>query len=255
MNNLYKLEFKKLKRQKSIYICIAVLIGMLVLVAVALKITQSRFSDVEAFAPYLKDLSGFNFMLSAVSNSYYLLVIGIITAITYCADFEEQTVKNIFSRGYSRSTFYFAKLTSIWIICTIMYITTTAFAFLIGSIFFGVGSEDVLRCFTLIGIQYLACMGYMTFYVGVSALIRKNGGVIASNIIIPILIILVLGLIDAILNSDTFKAVDIWLDSFSNDMSKIDASTPRMIGCTIGSVIYIVAFIIIGNMISKKTEV
>lgn len=255
MNNLYKLEFRKLKKQKSLYICSAVLVGMLILVAVALKITQSRFSDVEMLAPYLKNLSGFNFMLNAVTNSYYLLIIGIITAITYCADFEEQTVKNIFSRGYSRVTFYFAKLVSIWIMCTIMFVVTTAFAFLIGSIFFGVGSEDVGKTFALIGIQYVACMGYMAMYVGIAAATRKNSGAIASNIIIPILVLLVLGLVDAILNLEAFKVTDIWLDSFSEDMGKIETGLSRMLVCLFGSLVYIGAFITAGCFISRKTDV
>ncbi len=46
---------------------------------------------------------------------------GIVTALLVCDDYEQQTIKNIYARGYSRSQVYFSKLISVFLAVTVMF--------------------------------------------------------------------------------------------------------------------------------------
>lgn len=102
MGTLMKFELHKLKKQKSFYICTLIMVALLFLSAMT---TNALVNGSPEYAAQFKG-SGLDSMIGALGNCSFLLIAGIFTALTVCEDYEQQTVKNIFSRGYSRGSVY-----------------------------------------------------------------------------------------------------------------------------------------------------
>ena len=90
-----KFEMHKLKKQKSFYICTLIMVALLFLSAIT---TKALVNGSPEYAAQFKG-SGIDSMIGALGNCSFLLIAGIFTALTVCEDYEQQTVKNIFSRG------------------------------------------------------------------------------------------------------------------------------------------------------------
>ncbi len=96
MNNLMKFEFRKLFKQKSFYICTAVMLGMSFIGLLLNKALASN-PDFNIVLPTASSA-----LLSAVSSSSFTMVCGIFIALFVCTDYDQQTIKNVYSRGFSR---------------------------------------------------------------------------------------------------------------------------------------------------------
>ncbi|MCI8373406.1 MAG: hypothetical protein HFI75_13660 [Lachnospiraceae bacterium] len=55
-------------------------------------------------------LSGIQSMRQALNSSSFLLITAIFVAITVCDDYEQQTIKHIYARGYSRRQVYLCNI-------------------------------------------------------------------------------------------------------------------------------------------------
>lgn len=255
MKNLLKLELRKLAKQKSLYICTGIILAMLLISAITFKIASNfNISDPEISA--LLNPDGIKFFLMSIDSGNFTIILAITIAITYCYDFEEGTIKNIFARGYSRSSLYFSKITSILTSTTLMFIITLAFGLLFGWLFFGFTADiSVGKVLALVGIQYILVIAYALFFVLVSSLLKKVGGAIAVNIVAPLIITLILALIDQIIKINGFTFTEMWITPMlaSTELPTID--TGRMIVCLVSGVVYSIVFIILGALISKKVEI
>ena len=78
---------------------------LILLDAIIYKVLMNSEVDMGDIATQLKlyNMSGIFFTLATISNAEFFLIMGIIVAIIYCYDFEEQTIKNIFVKGYSKT--------------------------------------------------------------------------------------------------------------------------------------------------------
>ena len=255
MKELLSLEFRKLSKQKSLYICLAIMLGLILLSAVAYKIILVSAVDMGDFADIMLDLNATKFTLMTISNANFLIIMGIVIAISYCYDFEEQTVKNIFARGYSRKSFYFAKMCSVLCSTAFLFIISFAFSFIMGAIFFGVGSDNILSMLGLIGLQLLACIAYSMAFLLVCTLFKKKASAIAINIVFPLILTVVLTLIDSIINAENFKIANYWLDGMITATSTLSADTTVVLITLIGSIVYCGIFTLLGMFVSKKIEV
>ena len=119
MKDLLKFEFYKLKKQKSFYICTAVILAMSFLGALLTKLLADNNAGLNTVV-----LSGQSTMLSAISSSNFTMICSIFIALFVCADHSEQTIKNIYSRGFSKGTVYFAKYTVGVVATATMFVLT-----------------------------------------------------------------------------------------------------------------------------------
>ena len=255
MKELVKLEFRKLARSKSMYICLAIMLGFILLSAVAYKILIASAIDLGEVGAQFNNIDVISFTLTTLSNANFFIILGIIAAITFCFDFEEGTIKNIIARGYSRTSLFFAKVLNIICSTTFMFICSFAFSFGVGAIFFGVGNSNIASMLGLIGIQYLICLAYAMFFTFLSALIKKKAAAIAINIVAPLAVTVLLTVVDAIIKSETFSIANYWLDGMIINVSALGASTAFILTAIIGSLIYLAIFISLGVLVSRKTEV
>ncbi len=250
MKKLLKLEFRKLRKQKSFYICTIVMVVLLFVSAITSKALCNASSE---FAAQYNG-SGIAAMISAISNCSFLLIAGIFVALFVCDDYEQQTIKNIYSKGYSRSQVYGSKFISSMIAVTIMFIVVVCSACFFGTIYFGLGESEGTNIFGLLAVQYINCMANMSLYFAISCVLRKTGSSVAGVFVAPLLVNMILGLVDSFLKSEKIVFANLWVSSFINDLSVLTVEHNRFMVCLAASLVYIPLFVIAGLYFHKKIE-
>ena len=250
MKNMLRLEFTKLKRQKSFYICLAIMLGLAFLNTLTAKAVLSTIPEL------LGGMygSGIQSLMTGMSDSSFTIVASIFVALFVCQDYSQQTVKNIYARGYSRISVYISKMIATFVAATVMFVVVEAAAFGFGSMFFGVGEVENFRFLGIIGAQYVVMMANMALAFAVSAILRKNGGAIPIIIVAPIVVTILLGLADALIKSETLSLADYYINSFLNSLMSLNVTNERMIECIIGALIYIPVLLVGGMFINKRVE-
>lgn len=99
MSKLISFEFRKIFRQKSLYVCLAIMLALICLsAAVNAGLEQNPEFDliftVESFTK------------SALSASSFFMILGIFVALYCCDDVANNTLKNLYSRGFTRGQVY-----------------------------------------------------------------------------------------------------------------------------------------------------
>ena len=254
MKNLLKFEFRKLGRQKSFYISLIIMAVLTVMAGISYMILLKNADAIEEGTGQLLPRTSTEFLLLFTKSSMFAMLSAIFTSITVCDDYESQIVKNIFARGYPRTDYYFAKLIYVFVATTLMFLFALAVGAVAGIAFFGFESVSGKLLILLLG-QYVICMAGVAMCFAISAAIKKLGGVIAANIIVPIIIPLILQLGDSVLKIKDFKITSVWADSFLTSLTDINVSTGRIIVCILGAAAYTIAFIVAGFAATKRAEV
>ena len=258
MSNLLRFNFRKLKKQKSFYILLGIMLGVLFLNAATYKMTidmiENSNRDIPLFGMQLPN--GFiDFGLTSIDNSSFVTLIGIIIALAVCDDYEQHTIRTIFARGYTRIQAYFSKLTAMFAAVTVAFAIIMPCGFAIGLSFFGSKDADLGKVAALIGIQYFTALGSAAFMFMLSTLIKRSGLSIAMAIIAPTVINLILVLLDLGLKNEETKIADFWITSCFASMANTNVSGKNMLFCLVISIAYTVAFVAVGAAIAKKAEV
>lgn len=248
MKNLLKLEFRKIKKQKSFYICILIMAGLLFLsVSNANELSKTSDTDTATTAA--------DIIINALNSSSFFLIGGIYIVLLVCDDYEQQTIKNIYARGYSRKQVYFSKLISSWAAVTIMFIIVMLCAFAFGQSYFSTGHIGSPHFIGIIAAQYAACMANMCLCFLVSAVLRKNGSSIAAAIVAPMLVNMLLGFIDSHIKFKDLTTAKLWISSFLGELSNFNVSNERLMICLTASLIYIPLFTLMGIFFHKRIEI
>lgn len=254
MKPLLQLEFRKLKRQKSFYIIFAIMAVMLLIAGASYKILANYAKEIGEISGETLPQTFQAFILSFVSASNFSMLTAIFVSIIVCDDYDNHIVKNIFSRGYSRTSFYFAKLVYVFITTSIMFFGMAVLALIFGGVLFGFEGLSERVILLIIG-QYVVSMSGVALCFFIAMAVKKLGGTIALNIIVPMFVPLLLGLADTAFKLSEFKFTDVWSDSFLKSLSDINVGTGRLVACILGSLVYIAVFVFAGYAASKKTEV
>lgn len=247
MSNLLKFELHKLIRQKSFYICTAV---MLVMSFIGLMLSKALAENSELNMAIPTAQSA---LLSAVSSSNFTMICGIFIALFVCTDFDQQTIKNVYSRGFSRDCVYFAKFMASAIATVAMFAVTLVFTYAAGSVMFD-GTAEAGNYAALIAGQLIFCLAYSSFVFAVSLVVKKVGISIALAILGPSLIGTVINLVDAFLKIENFKFASYWLDGFLADLTSLATDSARLTVCIVLSLVYAAVFFGAGYLINKRLE-
>ena len=247
MKNLLGFEFHKLFRAKSFYICTAVIFLMSFLTILVNKLFLSS-TEMASLMP-----DAMQTMLSAVSSSNFTMIAGIFIAIFACYDYEQQTIKNIYSHGFSRNKVYFAKLIICSIATIIMFALTLLFNYLLGLTMLNGATKDGNYLGLVLG-QLIYVVAYCSFVFAINLIVKKVGISIAFAILGPSLITLLITLIDSLLKIKDFKISSYWFGKFIEDLTNL-ATTANRLWTVMGlSLIYALIFILGGYLINKKQE-
>lgn len=263
MIKLLQFELFKLRKQKSLYICSAIILaGLFLSVAASFVLTRTLGGLDGLFEEEIPVPTAVDMVLSAVSAADFTLIAGIFIALYVCGDYSQKTIKNIYSRGFSRSDVYFAKL----IICVgyvvIMYIITELFALAVGSAFFGFEPQGGNIFWLLLG-QLFVCIASASFCYAIANIIKKTGVVLAIVILVPVALTVILTLVDTvikvymadIIKIENFALSDYWLDGMLMVLADAKASVTKIVVSCILPVIYAALFLTAGYLVNRNTEV
>jgi len=248
MESLLKLEFRRLTRKKSFYICTSVMFSLLLL---AVLLANALVKVVPSLS---ESMTGVSLLFDGLGTSSFTLIAGIFAVLFVCEDYSQQTVKNIYARGYSQKNVYFAKLISTLVAATVMFLAVELFAFLLGTVFFGVGEVESPKFFALLAAQYVAAMAEIVFAFAIASVLCKTGASIATMILAPLVVSLFLSLTDAFLEIEDAVLTNYWMSNFLSSVSVLTVSTERLLECLFGSFIYIVVFIAAGLFLNKRIK-
>lgn len=260
MKDLLKLEFRKLKNQKSFYIITAIMVIFTLIAAFTSKFLADFVTEANEAASELSGetmpVSGLGILLGFASMGNFQLLAAIFVSINVCDDYENSIVKNIFSRGYSRVNYCFAKFVYVLAVTSIMCLISVALSAVLGAALFGIESADFGKVILLLFLQYIVCMTCVSLFFCISTALRKLGASIAVNILVPSVFSLILGLIDTLLiKSSDFAVSDGWFMNFTTDLSDLTVGAGRIAFCAAASIIYFAAFTLLGTLAGKKAEI
>lgn len=248
MSRLLKFEFRKLIRQKSFYICTAIMLASS-FIGLLLNKTLASNPELNMTMPTAQSA-----LLSAVSSSSFTMLCGIFIALFVCADYDSQTIKNIYSRGFSRNSVYFAKFIVCVVSTVVMFAITLIFTYVAGVSMFEIGTEAGNYAGLVIG-QLLYCLAYSSFVFAISLIVKKVGVSIALAVLGPPLIGAVINLADAFLKIKSFQIGSYWLEGLIGDLSSLATDQTRLIVCIVLSLVYTAVFVAAGYLVNRKQEV
>ena len=256
---LLRFEFYKFIRQKSFYICTVILMALAVLSMVSVKIVESS-GIIPSFsvAPVVA-------LLSNVNDTFIMLA-GIFVALLVCGDFSQQTVKNIYGRGFSKTQVFFAKFGVAVFGTFIMFVLNYAVSFILGLALFGEIELTGVIIYDIVA-QFAVSLAYVSFAFMLSFAFRKTGVAIALTIVGPIIVNLVLSLVSVIAKTE-FSLTNYWisgiltklsgasaeLSELSESMGSFGLTTGDINLCLIISLAYTAVFIAIGYYINKRKD-
>lgn len=250
MKTLFRFEFRKLVRQKSFYICTAVMLGLALL---GLLITKLAVNGATEENPVIVP-SVLSLLLTAINSTNYILISGIFIVLFVSTDFNQETIKNVYARGFSSWAVYITKYVVCVVAALAMLIVSTLFTLAVGAIMFNGEAQSGNYAGLLVG-QVLYCITNVTFAFALSYIFKKVGSSIALYILGPGIVNLGLALFDALFKFDeSFKLVNYWFGNFGNDLMSLTTSASRLIICIVFSIIYTAAFFIAGRFIKRKKE-
>lgn len=256
MKKLLQFEFRKLCRQKSFYICMAIMLGMLLMTAVLLNALQKielPETDGIDVSVTVEQTSTVEFLLGALPNASFVTVAGIFAVLFVSADHEQQILKNVLARGYSRKSVCTAKLIVLLAAATAFVAVTMLAALGIGAAYYG-KSQWSGKVFALLGVQYAAALANVTLAFAIASIIRKTGAAIAGVIVLPSVVDLALSLVDSYLKLEKLTLSKLWLSSFMNEATSLATDTRHIAAYTVGSLVYIAPFAVVSIHFSEKNE-
>jgi ABC-2 type transport system permease protein len=183
MSGLLRSDFYRLFKSKSFYICTLVAIFLLNLNLFTIKWASNMSGEMGEIYASLLPKDGITYGIKAFSDGNTQMIFAIIVAIFVVAEFSHGTMKNIISKGFSRTQAYLSKLITMIIATFIIifagFLVTTASATVISGAI-GSFSWDIIK---IIGIELLLNAALISILLLSAMVVRNLGGVIAINII------------------------------------------------------------------------
>ena len=256
MMNLLRLEFRRLFRAKSFYICLAISLVMIVISAATTKMLLNMASSEEfgeAFGSMLQTPTSFSLLKSTASSSL-TMVLAIFLSIFVTEDYTADTIKNIYAKGHSRDSVFGAKIISAMAAGLIMILVSALFSFAAGKVMFGeVGTMGENYIGSVLA-ELVILLAYAALYFAIAIAFKKTGASIAVSILGPLLVGLLLSLGNAALKSDKISLTDYWLDGRLAILTQANVEGKEvLIGFIIGVVVLLVAGAV-GFVVNRSSE-
>ncbi len=249
MGNLIKFEFRKLFKSKSLYICLAVCLGLILLGGLTTKvIIENVEGDIDLPSKY-------TMLQGAISSASVTLIAGIFTALFVCEDETSGTIKNIYAKGYSRGRVFISKYIASLVAILIFTLGSMLIAYMFGSSTWPNATASVNNLFLDIIGQVILVIAYHSIFFAISSKLGKTGSSIAFNIVGPMLVSMVLTMADAFLKLDNFKLSSYWIDSLLTNLGQTTVTNQNITTAIVMGIIYSVLFVGVGFTLNKKKEI
>ena len=232
MLNLLKADFYKLKKSKAFWILNAVALAMCIIAVIASKISFDSFignselpdkaqAQLSAMAHQASGVWALTTQLPMIP-----LLVGIFVAIFLTSEFTHGTMKNILSKGAVRIKVYASKFIVCGFVSIVMLIVSWVALAVLGSIVWGFdpqGIASVSKLVVYLLLMSLLTVSYTAVFTFIAMSIRSNGGTVAVNVVISVMMSVLIGWINLIIgyNVDLTKY---WLDGPINTLANANSS-------------------------------
>lgn len=291
MGNMLKYEWRHLMKKKSLYICLLIVLSFILLGFMDNVLsTSTNYYTNETVAnidKFRQDFSPEKYAASMCGIFRYGLmvvcVLAIFTSMFVCENRHIGTIKNIYSKGYSRFEVYFSEYIISTVSSAIIYISVIIFSFvlallagaeigshspadsidIVSSALGGYTADDstprIESYFLIILGQLVAIIAINSMCVMVSQLFKNNGAAIAMNLFMPIILLMVFQMIVSIIYSFDLKDFaqiigSVWI--YTHAMRMVEGITVE--NYTISMLVmagYAVLFFGLGLLVSSKREI
>lgn len=245
MGKLISFEFRKIFQLKSLYVCLAI---MLALIGLSSAVNAGLEQNPELGLVFTVE----SFTKSALSSSSYLMILGIFVALYCCDDVSNNTLKNIYSRGFTRGQVYFSKYAVSLIVAEALAVICFLFSLILGKL----TAENGESANVVAGVlcQLVVVVAYHAVYFSLATIIGKVGGSVAVNIAGPMLALTVLTLITSLLKLESVNLGDYWLDSAINGLTAQTIETKAIVKAIVMGVAYTAVFVPVGFAVNRRKE-
>lgn len=262
MNNLLSAEFFKLFRRKSFYVCIAILLVLILISAIATKVLIDSEvipgGDLETMGIDLSDMSAANQLAGTFGDSdTFSLLLAIFVSLFICADYSSGAIKNTCSRGYARWKIYMSKLVTAWFVAAVYIFSSIIVRYLVyGALFeFGTITSSMMSEFLMIcGAEMLIYMAMSSIFVFISTLAKNPGIAIAVNVSLSMFVAIILQLLDMFSKLDV-NFSNYWLVSIGAEISHFEIADGVIARIVIISAVYLAVFMALGFSLFQKEDI
>ena len=254
MKKLMQLEFRRLLRAKSFYICLAISLAMVLITGVTTKVILATIESEEALSAFGYDVNPPSALstMKGIGASSLLMVLAAFITLFVTEDYAGNTIKNIYAKGYSNDLVFFSKYLSTLVSCVFIVLVTALFAFFSGLALFGeVGHTGHFFAGSIVAILFVL-IAYVTVYFMVAICIRKVGGALAISLVGPVVLALILMLLDSISSKVTVS--DYWLDGILTNLSEQDVSGKTLILAFTMGFNMLAGCLLIGFFVNRKKD-
>lgn len=245
MNQLIKFEFRKLFKSTS-FMLVTLIASLLVLISI---FTEYRFSSHDEISGLLAG----EFVFDFANISCIYLLIGIFMAIFTCDNYSTLTIKNIYSKGYTRGQVYFSKyivtLCGTLIITMITYLVTI----ILGLVFFHSIKGLPEKYIIIFLAQLFTIVLYHSFYFFLSNSLGNVGGAVSLCIIVPFAANLLLVSIDANIDAN-FSLIEYWISYLSSVPFSYGVKLAEIGKTTLISIMHIIIWSSLGYLANRKKQ-
>ena len=259
MAALLKFELRKLFQNKALYICLGIALFLLIINTVTVKVMDDLMAEEMAAAyeaagiKYETSFSALSLLKSTFNNNT-AIVEGVIVSLIVCEDFASDVIKNVYSKGYTRSQVYFSKMISSFIAFFGIYLIGTIVSFTLGVILSGnLGKVGEHFAGSLVGI-FLIVLAYFAIYYAISSIFKKIAPSIVFSILGPTGISILLILIDAFINNEKVSISDYWISGLMTNLSLIDVETKWIVSSIIVSILLIAGFTCLSFFFNRRKD-
>ncbi len=276
MKNMFRFQLRRLLRKPSFYVCFGLCLAFTVLVILAQKATFDTMGDLrEWLSPddlqtqFMQTFSPQLLSLNIFGSTMLPLLLAVFSGIYICEDRVRGTIKNIYARGYSRTSVFLSKfIVSTCIACGV-YLLTVLIAYLSGMVICATSSYRAAMLtvdgyWLLVLGRMAAVLALNAFYFMLSELIGTTGFSIAANIFAPgfisTIVLAIIGIAALVMQDNTFSSnamtvYEYWVYNLATSGFEVDMDWWDYIGHLVASVVYFAGFGILGWLIVKKKQV
>ena len=197
MNRLIRFEMNATFKRLSFYVCALCIILMSVLGVYMEAVPELLFGNLKMSMLNQIGFCGARSGITAISFSDFPVLIGIYASLSICTDYSQKTMKNVWSRGFSRTQVFFAKAFSVVVVSLIYGLLSIISAFITGTLLWGVGSVNPEFYIISVLVQLTACIGIGLAFNMTSFAFKKMGLAIVTAVIGPSLLSLGSSILDA----------------------------------------------------------
>lgn len=190
MIQLLKSDFYKLKRQKSFYVCLLVVVLYMAYIPIDFQSSVDRLeqispSTIEWVYLMFKEQSFLPYVMTIVQSIFITL------SVTY--EYDSGTIKDPIALGFNRIKIYLSKLivlsAATWIIMLAGVLTTIFSVSIVFGIYGSFGFIDGIWMLRMLLLQGLLFCGYTSIYLVLAMLIKKSGVSMAFNLIFSFILV------------------------------------------------------------------